>query len=43
MRFDSLSRRTVAATLLTAVVSSIVLAAGAALALRLLWHRHDLR
>jgi len=43
MRFDSLSRRTVAATLLTAVVSSVVLAAGAALALRLLWQRHDLR
>ena len=43
MKFDSLSRRTVAATLLTAVVSSVVLAAGAALALRLLWQRHDLR
>ena len=41
MRFGSLARRTVAATLLTAAFSSLVLAAGAALALRLLWQRHD--
>lgn len=41
MRFDSLSRRTVAATLLTAMFSSLVLAAVSALALRFLWQRHD--
>jgi len=42
MRFGSLARRTVAATLLTAAFSTLVLAAGSALALRLLWQRHDL-
>ena len=39
----SLARRTVAATLLTAALSSIVLAAASALALKLLWRRHDLQ
>ena len=37
----SLARRAVAATLLTAAVSSLVLAAASAIALRLLWRRHD--
>lgn len=37
----SLARRTIGATLLTAAVSSIVFAAVSALALRLLWRRHD--
>lgn len=37
----SFSRRTVAATLLTAAVSSLVFAVASVLALRLLWDRHD--
>jgi len=37
----SLARRTVAATLLTAAVSSLVLAVASVVALRLLWNRHD--
>jgi len=37
----SLARRAAAATLLTAAVSSIVLAAASVLALRVLWSRHD--
>lgn len=41
MKVDSLARRTVAATLLTAAFSSLVLSSVAALALRLLWRRHD--
>lgn len=41
MRFESLARRTVAATLLTAAISSLVLAAASAFALRLLWQEHD--
>jgi len=37
----SLARRAVGATLLTAAVSSLVLAAASVVALRLLWNRHD--
>lgn len=37
----SLARRTVAATLLTAAVSSLVFAVASVFALRLLWSRHD--
>ncbi len=37
----SFARRSVAATLLTAAVSSLVFAAASVVALRLLWHRHD--
>lgn len=37
----SLARRTVAATLLTAAVSSLVFAVASVVALRLLWRRHD--
>ncbi len=37
----SLARRTVAATLLTAAVSSLVFAVASVVALRLLWSRHD--
>ncbi|HPA50699.1 MAG TPA: HAMP domain-containing sensor histidine kinase [Thermoanaerobaculia bacterium] len=37
----SFARRTVAATLLTAAVSSLVFAVASVLALRLLWDRHD--
>lgn len=37
----SLARRAAAATLLTAAVTSIVLAAASVLALRVLWDRHD--
>lgn len=37
----SLARRAAAATVLTAAVSSIVLAAASVLALRVLWDRHD--
>ena len=37
----SLARRTVAATLLTAAVSSLVFAVASVVALRLLWDRHD--
>ena len=37
----SLARRTVASTLLTAAVSSLVFAAASVVALRLLWDRHD--
>lgn len=40
MKFESLARRTVAATLLTAAVSSLVLAAASALTLRLLWREY---
>ncbi len=41
MIVPSLARRIVAATLLTAAVSSFVFAAASVLALRLLWDRHD--